>query len=132
MVGRVHRAGHSLPELIVAVTFLAATAAAVGNLAVFGARRTAEAVGRQHAVRTAEIVLDSLVAAPPAAVGGTVRGGHAVRWAPDGDDWIRVIVSPRTGAGPPVTLRGRVVPDVPVLPDEAPDSVERFVTSSSP
>lgn len=131
MVGDARRSGHSLAELIVAVVFLGTSAAAVGSLAVVGARRTAEAVDRQAAVRVAEAVLDSLATAPLVAAGAAVRGGHRVRWGPEGAAGIRVTVD-RSAGQPPVTLRGRVVPAVPVLPDAVSDSVVRHVTGSVP
>jgi Tfp pilus assembly protein PilV len=66
MVSR--RSGHSLPELIVALTLLGATVAAVASSAVMGGRWTHEGVTRQGALAVAEAVLDSLtaLAQPPA------------------------------------------------------------------
>ena len=131
MVAGVRRPGHSLPELMVAVVFLATTAAAVGSLALVGARRTAAAADRQVAVRTAEVVLDSVLAEPPVVPGVATRGPHVVRWTPEGASGARVTVTGPAG-GVRVTLYGRAARPVPVLPDEAMDSVAAFVAGSPP
>lgn len=128
-VGR--RPGHSLPELIVAVVFLATTAAAVGSLALVGARRTAAAARQQVAVRTAEVVLDSVLAEPPVVPGAATYGPHVARWTPDGASGARVTVTGLERAVR-VTLYGRTRLAVPVLPDEAMDSVAAFVAGSPP
>lgn len=57
------RAGHSLPELIVAVSLLGVCLGAAGATAVLGSGRTGAGVLRQEAVRGAAAVLDSLLAA---------------------------------------------------------------------
>lgn len=112
---RAVRSGHSLPELIVAVTFLATTLVAVGGTAVVGARWTARGAATQEAIRIAGRVLDSL-AVVPAAVGGTGEvDGFVVVWSAAGAG-IRVEV--RAGPDDPlVVLEGAPVPDLPVLPD---------------
>ena len=118
MVINGRRAGHSLPELIVAVTFLAATLAAVGGMGVVGGRLAGGAAARQDAVRVAEAVLDSLTGTTSVAAGEEMRGAFIVRWAPVGASGVRVTVSRADGA-PLVTLSGRMIPGVPALPDEA-------------
>lgn len=130
MVAGPRRPGHSLPELIVAVVFLAATAGAVGSLAVVGAHRTAVATGQQAAVRVAEAVLDSLLAEPPVFPGGATRGPHVVRWGPEGASGARVTVTMPSGSA--VVLSGRAGLPVPVLPDERTDSVTAFIAGSPP
>jgi prepilin-type N-terminal cleavage/methylation domain-containing protein len=63
-----HRAGHSLPELIVALALLGVTLGAVASSAVMGSRWTHDSVARQRALALAEATLDSLAAfaRPPA------------------------------------------------------------------
>jgi Tfp pilus assembly protein PilV len=55
------RSGHSLAELLVALTFLGATLAALASSTVLATRWTTDAVLRQRAVALTEAVLDSLV-----------------------------------------------------------------------
>ena len=130
MVAGPRRPGHSLPELIVAVVFLATTAGAVGSLAVVGAHRTTAAADHQAAVRLAEAVLDSVLAEPPVFPGGATRGPHVVRWGPEGSSGARVTVGLPSGSV--VTLSGGAILPVPVLPDERTDSVKAFVAGSRP
>lgn len=109
------RPGHSLPELIVAVTFLATTLVAVGGTAVMGARWTARGAATQEAVRLAGRVLDSLAVVPGAIGGASEADGFAVAWSVTGTT-IRVEVG--AGSGDPlVVLEGAVMPELPVLPD---------------
>lgn len=129
------RAGHSLPELIVAVTLLATSAVAVAGMAVLGGRWTAGAVARQEAVRLAGAILDSVAAQPGATEGRLDVNGFRVRWSAGGEHpgdtpdlgdrsdptaggaGIRVVVS-RVAGGPPLAvLWGRGLPSAPVLPD---------------
>jgi hypothetical protein len=117
MVSRL-RPGHSLPELIVAVTFLAGTAVAVGGMAVLGGRWTALSVARQEAIRLAGSVLDSVTAAPAAVAGEREIDGLRVRWSADEDGGIRVVVTPGGDAAPLAVLSGHPRPAAPVLPDE--------------
>lgn len=112
-----HRAGHSLPELVVAVVFLASSLVAVGASAVLGARWTARAASLQDATRVAAAVLDSVAAAPAVITGDRSIDGFRVRWAasPDGVILVRVFAGPE----PIVQLAGVRIPPVPVLPDAA-------------
>lgn len=115
---RCARPGHSLPELIVAVTFLATTLVAVGGTAVLGARWTARGTAAQEAVRIADGVLDSLAAVSGAGDGAGEVDGFRVTWsaAPAA---IRVEVG--VDSGPPlVVLKGIPVPRLPALPDAGP------------
>ncbi len=107
--------GHSLPELIVAVTFLAATLVAVGGTAVLGSRWTHRGARVQAAVRVAEGVLDSLAAVPEAGSGAGVFDGLRVSWSVE-ERAIRVEVSTPDGL-PLAVLDGGRLPAVPVLPD---------------
>lgn len=100
------RRGHSLPELIVAVTFLGASLGAVGTTAAAAAARTRTAVLQQEAVREAAAILDSLLAAPVVQDGNRELPGIALRWitvgsgatprvevtaiGPNGRDWVRL------------------------------------------
>lgn len=113
----VSRSGHSLPELVVAVTFLATSLLAVGASTVLGARWTARAAARQEAVRLAGTVLDSMTAFPVSTEGDTTIDGFSIRWGtgPDGGTTVRV----SAGNGGPVLaeLEGYRLPVLPVLPD---------------
>ncbi|MFO7892289.1 MAG: hypothetical protein R6U63_01030 [Longimicrobiales bacterium] len=111
------RPGHSLPELIVAVTFLATTLVAVGGMAVLGGRWTVRAVAVQEAVRVGGAVLDSLVVAGAAGSGAVVSDGFQVRWDAGEGARIRVEVATTVDAEPLVVLEGEPLPRVPVLPD---------------
>lgn len=75
------RPGHSLPELIVAVTFLGACLGVVGATAAAAASRTRGAVLQQEAVRRAGTVLDSLLAAPGVQDGELQLAGVTIHWA---------------------------------------------------
>ena len=110
------RTGHSLPELVVAVTFLAASLVAVGSSAVLGARWTGQAASRQQAARLAAAVLDSLAALPEPGTGQRSAGGLVARWE-DGPLGIRVVVSAGTDGPVLAELDGARVPAVPVLAD---------------
>lgn len=117
------RRGHTLPELLVAMTFLAVSAAAVGGTALLGARWTADAAVRQEAVRLASSVLDSVTAAygqaSGAAPGARRLGNLEARWRPETTSdpvLIRVDVLSPTGATL-ATLWGVPRPEVPVLSD---------------
>ena len=113
------RAGHSIPELIVAMTFLAATGVAVGGMAVLGERVSATAVARQAAVRLAAAVLDSVARAPAASPGQlSVNGLKAVWESGPESGAVRVTVAPTAGGPPLASLHGRRVPYVMTLPDE--------------
>ena len=110
--------GHSLPELLVALMFLAVSVVAVGAGAVQGSRWTAEAVARQEALGLAAAVLDSLSTAQAPVPGTFDSVGLHVTWSVDGTDplWIRVEV--RAGPGiRPVTLEGVHHPALIGVPD---------------
>ena len=110
--------GHSLPELIVAMTFLGATVVAVGGTALLAEQRSGRAAATQRATRIAAAALDSLARADPVTPGGRSEAGLAVTWTVAGDR-VRVTVATADGLGL-VTLVGDPVPTVPVLPDERP------------
>lgn len=118
------RSGHSLPELIVAVTFLATTLVAVGGTAVLGGRWTGRAVKVQKATRLAAVVLDSLAAVPAAGSGSRDVAGLRVAWRSVGSAGIRVQVSSGSGGPPLVVLEGARTPAVPVLPDVGGDAAD--------
>lgn len=75
------RAGHSLPELIVAVTLLGVCLGAAGATAVLGSGRTGAGVLRQEAVRGAAMVLDSLLTADPVLPGERRWGRVHLVWS---------------------------------------------------
>lgn len=112
------RPGHSLPELIVAVTFLGASLCAVGATAALGAGWTSRAVMRQDAVRAAAATLDSLLAAPAVAHGQRTLGPVSLRWTTsDAPAGLEVEV---TAAGPDGRELARLAapwtPAAPLLP----------------
>jgi hypothetical protein len=86
------RSAHSLAELLVALTFLGATLAALASSTVLATRWTTDAVLRQRAVALTEAVLDSLVFLdhPP---GPGSRQERDPPWA------IRWSVEPAAGGG---------------------------------
>ena len=112
------RPGHSLPELLVALTFLGASVAAVSASALVGARLTAGAAARQDALRLAAAVLDSLSATPaPTSGGGEVRGLRVDWWVDAGTDPSGLRVEVRDpGSRLLAVLRGAHHPTIPVLP----------------
>lgn len=75
------RRGHSLAELIVAVTFLGASLGTVGATAAAAAGRSRGAVLRQEAVREAATILDSLMTASQVEDGELDVAGARLRWA---------------------------------------------------
>jgi Tfp pilus assembly protein PilV len=76
-------AGHSIPELIVALTFLAAALAAVTSSTLLASRWTTDAVLRQRALSAAEAALDSITARPDL----PSRGSHSSSDPPWTTEW---------------------------------------------
>ncbi|MFP4623121.1 MAG: hypothetical protein ACLFRX_02970 [Gemmatimonadota bacterium] len=113
------RRGHSLPELIVAVTFLGVGVAAVSASTILGARWTGDAVARQRAVDLAAATLDSLVACAAPTSGSGEVDGLRVEWRAHDDGRLTVTVL-RPDGGVVSTLHGRSVSGIPVLPDGSP------------
>jgi Tfp pilus assembly protein PilV len=112
--------GHSLPELLVALTFLAVTLAGMTSSAVLASRWTAEAVLRQRALSAAEAALDSLAALPDRPTAGA-RADADPPWllswevepvaaatgrAAVGAAWLRVTVTLSGAVLPAAQLRG--------------------------
>lgn len=110
------RPGHSLPELVVAVTFLGVALGCVGASTLLGARWAADALRRQEAVRIATAALDSLARVPEPESGALDSPRWRLEWiAGDGGD---LEITVRTLDGRRLTrLEGRSVPPIPVLPD---------------
>ena len=108
--------GHSLVELIVAMTFLASTVVAVGGTALLAEQRSGRAVATQRATRLAAAALDSVARAGGTTAGNRSEAGLTLRWGPIGDR-IRVTAVDPAGITL-VTLVGDPVPYVPVLADE--------------
>ncbi len=75
------RAGHSLVELIVAVTFLGTSFGGLAATALLGARWTLRASAQEHALAAAAATLDSLLGmtAPPGP-GSIDRDGLRLEW----------------------------------------------------
>lgn len=115
------RPGHSLPELIVALTLMGATLAGAASTALLGSRWTADAVARQRALGFGEATLDSLARHAEMPGPGEVVDagtGWVVAWAVDrldGADAARLRVTVMAGpAGQPLAELVRVwIPPVP-------------------
>lgn len=111
------RPGHSLSELIVAVTFLGVALGSVGASTHLGARWTADGLRRQDAFRAATATLDSVAVAPHPASGFRETPRWRVEWTVQGDGGaLTVTVETRDGERLS-RLEGRTVPAIPVLPD---------------
>ncbi len=111
----IRRPGHSLPELIVTVTFLGVGLTGVAGSSILGARWATDALRAQEAVRLATAVLDSLAASDAVGSDAVERGGLRARWEA-GTREIRVIVEDPAGLQI-FEIQGRRLPRVPVLPD---------------
>lgn len=112
------RGGHSLVELIVAMTFMGSAFAGISATALLGARWTAAAGARAEMVAVAASALDSILAdsTPPLAGAGDRQRVH-LRWAVARDSAAtRVTVDAGTEA-PALSLRleGVWAPSPPVL-----------------
>lgn len=79
----VTRAGHSLAELIVAVTVLGVGLGSVSGASVFALRRTNDALQRERAVILAVATLDSLAALAAPASGELHVSGIRLQWVVD-------------------------------------------------
>lgn len=112
------RVGHSLAELIVAVTVLGVALGAVSATAVVGAGRTRDAALRQEAVRHAAAALDSLLAAPVAQDGERLLPGLHLYWTARGDDAAPdvEVTAIRSDGRTLVRLAARWFPPEPPLP----------------
>ena len=114
----VSRQGHSLVELIVTLTFLAATLGAIAGGAVAAVRWTSSAARQQEALAVAASTLDSLLASPaPEAGSGEVRG-WSVGWeiAPDSAGRMVRVVASDSRTGLEAAITGLWIPVPPVLP----------------
>lgn len=82
----VNRSGHSLPELLVTLSFLTATLGAIASGTLAATRGTAHAVHRQRGLSAAAAVLDSLLGDPDPVGSSRTEAGLALVWtvAPDG------------------------------------------------
>lgn len=110
------RRGHSLPELIVAVTFLGIALGCVGASSVLGAQWAGDALRRQAAVRVASAVLDSLIAAPVATTGYREDTRWRVAWSVEAAEGpVRVTVDTPAGQRLLEVDGWRALP-VPVIP----------------
>ena len=120
------RAGHSLPELVVALTFLGVSMGAVGAAGLAGVERSARAARATEAMLVATAVLDSAaVPGAPAAAGAAVRDVWRVEWQPTGPLHARVLVYHRRETVPVVDLElplppAPPPPSLPALPAGSP------------
>lgn len=117
----VARSGHSLPELVVALTLLTATLGAISSSVLLASRWTAESVGRQRAISAAETLLDSLTAIPELPVAGArlwAGPPWLLEWevepGPGGDvATLRVTATTTTRGAPTARLRGLWIAPLP-------------------
>lgn len=119
----VRRPGHSLVEMVVALTFLGASLAAITAAGVLSTRRTLDAIRLQEATALAAAILDS-VAAGTAPVAGERRSPWGllewdVRSSESGSSRVGVRLR-----GPGVTdtldlVLGGWIPPAPILPAAA-------------
>lgn len=88
-------AGHSLPELLVALALLAASLGSVGAAGLVGSQRTARSSRATEAVLTAVAILDSVMvnSGSPPPSGSAARGRWRVEWAPSGEGVEAAIVA---------------------------------------
>ena len=112
------RWGHSLPELLVTLSFLGVSMGAVTAALLHGGRNTAAAAFRQEAVALAAATLDSLTVTPVAASDSAVTSRFRVRWTlspiPSGQA-VEVVVESHATSRPLAVLRGVRTPSPPGL-----------------
>lgn len=118
MVGR---PGHSLVELIVALTLLGASLAAISATTLLSVRRTRDAVHLQEATGLATALMDSLLAEPEPRSG--IRRGPwgSIVWEVEGAATGRVVRMRVVAADGRTTaeLRGLWIPAAPAAPGPA-------------
>jgi prepilin-type N-terminal cleavage/methylation domain-containing protein len=115
------RRGHSLPELIVALTLLGVALAGTAGAAFMGSRWTTDGAARQEALSVAQAVADSLTGLPAAPGPGTVvwdGSGWIIQWDVEGvaapeAAWVRVRVMTRAGDRSLAQLHALWVPPIP-------------------
>lgn len=112
------RRGHTLAELIAAVTLLGACLGTVSTLALAGAERTRRGMLVQEATRAAAELLDSLLLHPDPTAGDQRRGSVSVNWTPElsPDGAMRVVVSAEARGVDRVRLVAPWYPLPPVFP----------------
>ena len=118
----VTRPGHSLPELVVALVFVAVAFAAIAAGTLLAYRSTVGAARRQHAVVLAAALLDSLLAAPELVAGHGTRDGIRTDWratAAAGGAVVVVIATTDPGAAGLARLEGFWLPPAPSLTGSA-------------
>lgn len=128
----VTRSGHSLPELIVALTVFTLLLGGVAAATTTARRLTIRAEARQEAVRTAARTLDSLIAAPDAAAGERISSRWRTTWTvdPEGSaQMVRVRTVPSAARDTGVFLEALRVPAPPLLPAPGPDGGSEGATS---
>ncbi len=115
----VMRTGHSLAELIVAVTVLGVGLGSVSGAGVFALRRTDDALQRERAVILAVATLDSLAALAAPAAGDLDVSGIRLQWVVDpaeGGGDIRLWATPAGAHGWVEHFRARFLVPAPALP----------------
>lgn len=99
MVGSmVGRHGHSLAEVLVSLTILSGSLAALSATAAVSTRRTREAVRLQEATALATALLDSLVADPDPRSGGRATPRGWADWEVAGPEGPAAPMEPAEGA----------------------------------
>jgi len=107
------RSGHSLAELVVAMTIMGASLAGMAAVAMVGSRRTEEAVALQRAATVAAAVMDSLTLLGETPASGRrdpAAPGLVVLWEvqprADGSSTVLVRVQRSTHADAMIVLSG--------------------------
>ena len=100
------RPGFTLAEVIVAMTLLALVMLSVAATGLAAARMLTRAELHERALREAETILDSLLAAPSHNSGARALPQAHVTWS-DADSTATVVVRIAFPDQPPVLLRGQ-------------------------
>lgn len=118
----VARPGHSLVELIVALTLLGGSLAAMSATTLLSVRRTRDAVQLQEATGLAIALMDSLLAEPEPRPGMSRGAWGSIVWEVDGvatGRLVRMRVGIAPDGGTTVELRGLWIPPAPAAPGPA-------------
>lgn len=119
----VARRGHSLVELMVALTLLAGSLASISATTHLSLRRTQDAVQLQEAGALALAVMDSLLADPDPRAGSGTGDWGTMRWeaeATEGGRVLRVRVGSLRDDRTVAEVESFWVPVPPIVPGTAP------------
>lgn len=111
------RPGHSLAELLVALTLLGVGLAATGAAMLAAYRHTGKIMMRERALVCAAALLDSLVAVEEPADGGRQEAGLELRWHVEAGPEERLVTAECGPAGGEVVrVQGMHLGPVAVIP----------------